>query len=225
MAIALGVENKRQVYILGALFAAIVGIGGWEIYGTFWGNTKVNRPPVQAPPRLANVPASGSSAAAGPASTAVGGQEAGKEAQKLTNNSIDPTLHFDHLALTEQVEYAGTGRNIFSAESAPVKIETPVKSAREEQAAIALAAAQAPPEPPKPPAIDLKYFGYTQTKDKALQAFFVHGEDIFAARSGEIIDHRYKVGAISPGSVQITDLSYNNTQTLAIQVDKASKSE
>lgn len=103
-----------------------------------------------------------------------------------------------------------------------MKIEEPAKSPREDQATIP-AAPPPPPEPPKPPAIELKYFGYTQTRDKSLQAFFVHGDDIFSAKSGDIIDHRYKVGAISPGSVQITDLSYNNTQTLTVAAPTAEK--
>jgi hypothetical protein len=199
MALRLGTENKRQVYLVIGLFAVILIIACVEILDTFGHSSP---PPVSvtaAPPPTPRAPASATPAI---------------DAQKLSNVGLDPSLRLDKLALNESVVYAGTGRNIFSAESAPVRIETPVASAR-------AAAALTPvlPAVPRPPAIDLKYFGYTQAKDKSLQAYFVRGEDIFMARTGEIVDHRYRIGAIQPTGVQVTDLSYNNTQTLPLQVN------
>jgi hypothetical protein len=215
MALRLGTENKRQVYIVAALFGFIALYGGWQVYQSFSGPPTPVRPPAAAATSAATAQPARATAT-GRTAAAASSAAAGPEAKKLSNAGIDPALHLDKLALTEQVEYQGTGRNIFSAESAPAAIEEPVKSARGEPE---VAAAPPSPEAPRPPAIDLKYFGYTQTKDKSLQAFFVHGEDIFVAHSGEIVDHRYKVGSIMPASVQVTDLGYNNTQTLPVSAN------
>ena len=199
MALRLGTENKRQVYLVIGLFAVILIIACVQVFGAFGHSSPPPASVISAPPPAPRAPASATPAI---------------DAQKLSNASLDPSLRLDKLTLNESVVYAGTGRNIFSAESAPVRIETPVASAR-------AAAALTPvlPTVPRPPAIDLKYFGYTQTKDKSLQAYFVRGDDIFLARTGEIVDHRYKVGAIQLTGVQVTDLSYNNTQTLPLQAN------
>jgi len=194
MAMRLGTENKRQVYLVIGLFAAIAAIGGWELYQNFSGPSTPARPA----PAQANV-------RSGAAARSDGG-----EAQNLSLAAIDPVLHFDKLAQSEDVEYHGTGRNIFSADSAPVVIPQPLKSARMGPSVTV----PRPVGPPQPPAIDLKYFGYTEGRDQTIEAFFLRGEDIFMAKDGQIIDHRYRVAEIRPGSVQITDLGYNNTQTL-----------
>lgn len=208
MALRLGTENKKQVYWAAGLFAVLAALGGYELYGSFSGPSTPPTPIPALQPALANTAAASQPAAASAAK--------GPDAQKLSNAGIDPTLHFDKLAQTEEVEYAGTGRNIFSADSAPVAIEKPVASARPGASQAQVMVPQGPPPKPKPPAIDLKYFGYTQTKDKSLQAFFTHGDDVFAAKTGEIVDHRYKVVTILPGSVQLVDLAYNNTQTIPL---------
>jgi hypothetical protein len=205
MAMQLGTENKRQVYLVIVLFTFILGYGGWQLYKAF--------APAHTPVRTGPPPAAGRPPAGAASMPAGASMQTGPDAEKLSNAGIDPTLHFEKLAQSEDVVYAGTGRNIFSAESTPVAIETPLKSARASAPTVTVPVA---PGPSAPPPIDLKYFGYTQAPDKSRQAFFTHGDDIFMAKTGEIVDHRYRVGAINPSSVQVTDLAYNNTQTLTL---------
>jgi hypothetical protein len=202
MALALGLENKRKVFLAIGLFAVLIGVIVWFFSGP-------SAPPPPASSQTTPAQTQAPNGAAAPGKPAAGGGEA----QRLSNAGIDPSLHFDKLAQSEDVRYEGTGRNIFSAESAPAIIPTPLKSARNTPNGPA-----APPAyiPPKPPDIEIKYFGYEQDQDKSFRAFFVHGDDIFIARSGEIVDHRYKVVAIHPLNVEVTDLAYNNTQTLAL---------
>ena len=198
MAMPLGTENKRQVYLVVALFALIVLIGGWEFYENFSGPSTPRPVP------------------AGVSGTATSSRANSEEAQSLTLAAIEPTLHFGKLAQSEDVEYEGTGRNIFSPDSAPINIPAPIGNARADGPGVTLPQRAGPPQPPP---IDLKYFGYTEAEDKSIEAFFVHGEDIFMAKEGQIVDHRYKIADIRPGSVQVTDLGYNNTQTLARTVN------
>jgi hypothetical protein len=214
MALKPGFENKRQVYLLSALGAVILIAGSVEIYDNFFNSPAPTQPPPVTTPRPLPQTSSGQ-----PASSSATAPDAEK-LSSVSNAGLDPTVHIDKLLLAEQVQYAGSGRNIFSADSAPMVIPKPVISPRPGGKD---AQANLPPQhvdtTPHPPAIDLKYFGYTQSRDKSLKAFFVHGDDIFMARSGDIVDHRYKVGAIMPGSVQVTDLSFNNTQTLPLSAN------
>ena len=95
--------------------------------------------------------------------------------------------------------------------SAPVKIEKPIGAVR--PGAHAAAVAQGPPAPP---AIDLKFFGFESRDGGSRKAFLLHGDDVFIASVGDVVDHRYKVVQIAPFSIQIQDIPYNDTQTLPL---------
>ncbi len=125
--------------------------------------------------------------------------------------SLDPTLHPEWMAQAESLEYSGRGRNIFSQSSAPPEIEQ-VKAPVRPTTPVA----EVPQGPPPPPPIDLKFFGYEARKDGTRKAFLLHGEDVFIASEGDVVDHRYKVLKIAPFSVQVEDLPYKNAQPLPL---------
>jgi hypothetical protein len=209
MALELGNASKGKIAVVATLIVLALGGVGYEMYNQF---STPSAPPVR-PAETTARPATARENAPAARQGAQQPAEAGDEAKKLTNPGIDPAIHFGLLAQSEDVEYEGTGRNIFSADSAPV-IPKAIAPARPGPGSAPSVVQTGPPPQPKPPAIDLKYFGYSEGKDKSMVAFFVHGDDIFMATTGQIVDHRFKVGAIKPTTVDVTDMSYNNTQTI-----------
>lgn len=206
MALKVGSEDRKKVIAVAVLMTIAVGVGIYEFAD---GSSTPAPAPVKAPVVVRQAPA----VATGGART--GSTVAGPEAKKLPGSGLDPSLHLEKLALSESIEYAGDGRNIFSADSAPVSIPEPVGPPRGKGPDVAQDTG--PPPPPAPPAIDLHYFGYSATKEGKREAFLSKGDDVFEASAGEIVNHRYKVVTVDLHSIQITDLSYNNTQTLQLQ--------
>jgi len=192
-----GLDNKRNVAILVALLVVMLVCVIYFVKSVFVGGG----PP---PPATATAPAT--QPGVRNASRVTGGREAPK-AIKLEN--LDPTLHPELMAGAESLVYSGSGRNIFSMNSAPPKIEKVAGPVRPQAVVVA------PTGPPPPPPIDLKFFGY-EAEGGAKKAFILHGDDVFIASEGDVVDHHYKILKINPLSIQVTDLLYNNTQTLPL---------
>lgn len=207
-----GLDNKRNVIVLVVLLVVLLVCVWYFITHVFGGG----------PAPVAPKPVSSTGASTGPASEraevertneeASAANENGRPAKKMVSlESLDPTLHPELMAGAESLAYAGNGRNIFSMNSEPAKIDTPIAPPRpSQQQQIAQQTG-----PPPPPPIDLTFFGY-EAAGPAKKAFILHGDDVFIATEGEVVDHHYKVVKITPLSIQVTDLLYNNTQTLQL---------
>lgn len=197
-----GLENKRNVAILAGLLLVMLGSIVYFVKSVFIGGGS-------PPPPAATAQAPAAQPAQGGTQTAVTGGHAAQKVPALA--SLDPTLHPELMAEAESVEYSGSGRNIFSMTSAPPKIEQ-VKGPVRQSAPPPQLVAQGPPPPPP---IDLKFFGFA-AQGSAKHAFLLHGDDVFIANEGDVVDHHYKILKINPMSIQVTDLLYNNTQTLPL---------
>jgi hypothetical protein len=214
----LGTGNRRQSLMAGVLGIFALGACIYIYEELFSGGTPSNTgsAPVAAAPTSAastDNPAPAGNTSPGNAAKPVG----------TTSAALDPTLHMDAMLVTESVEYSGSGRNIFSANSTPVvAIPNPVTSARPnpETAATVVPCppnCPPPPPPPPPPPIDLKFFGTTEnTANGAKQAFLLHDDSVFLASPGDVVLRRYRVVSIEAKSIRVEDMQNQNTQTLPL---------
>jgi hypothetical protein len=186
--VKLGAENKNTVaWALGLGVLAIVVVS-YEVVPFFTGPDVT---PVSASP-----PVSLASRAAVPH---------GKGSHKKVHaESLDPTLHLQLLASSEQTKYEGSGRNIFVAHAEDVAIPKAIGPGHTDpEKKIEW---PGPPAIPPPPPIPLKFFGFASRPGEPKKIFLSKDQDVFIAGEGEIVDRRYKVVRISPTSVEIQDL-------------------
>jgi hypothetical protein len=204
MALKVGAEDKKKLGSAIALAVVVVVLLVWRVLPYFATGGAAPEPS----PTISQNPTP--QTAARPATQPEAQSTGAHEAQMISGSmaSLDPTLHPEWMAAAESLDYAGKGRNIFSITSAPVEIPQPKATARPEPVV-----AQGPPPPPP---IDLKFFGYEAHSGGDRKAFLLHGDDVFIAAVGDVVDHRYKVMQIAPLSIQVEDIPFNNTQTLPL---------
>jgi hypothetical protein len=203
MALRVGAEDKKKVYLAAGLFAVMLLLVVRFLWQTFGPSPSPPQPVIVTSTPRPSVPAT-------PASQVVE-QPYARQATKVASSSpLDPTLHPEIMRQAEALAYTGTGRNIFSLLSAPPAIPKAIASARPAPVNTG------PPPPPPPPPINLRFYGYAAQRNGQKQVFLLQGDDIFIASEGEVVDRRYRVGKIGAASVQVEDLPYHNTQTLPL---------
>jgi hypothetical protein len=197
----------------GGLIAAFVVLAA----GVLYYDLRDDSPKTPVAPVVVTAPAKVAPATkTGTVTNVAPGNRPGAAAKNLgtTSAQLDPTLRMDAMLVTESLVYAGSGRNIFSASSVPVEIPKAIAAARPKPGPPP--PPPPPPGPPPPPPIDLKFFGTATGADGKRQAFLLHGDDVFLASDGDIVQRRYKVVSISANSILVEDMANNNRQTLPL---------
>jgi hypothetical protein len=193
--VKLGTENRKQLIAAGVLGAVLLMVAAYEL--TSFSSTSASTTTTAA----SNVPAPVAPNTVRPSGRRTPASAPGKK--EKAPQSLDPTLHLEQLALAEQIEYKGSGRNIFIAQ-ADVVIPTPGSTGATDHDKKDTVI-QIPPAAPPPP-IPLKFFGFASHPGEAKKIFLSKADDVFIAGEGEIVDRRYKVMKISGTAVEIQDL-------------------
>jgi hypothetical protein len=193
--VKIGTENKTKTILAAVLliFAAVM-LYRWLFPGT--DEDASATPSTVAPRTVVNS-----------SSTAAKSGKSGRKGGPLLAQTLDPTLRFDLLKSSEEVSYKGSGRDIFRSQPEPPPILKPLPADKQPTPVYT---------PPPPPPINLKFYGFANSKDGNKRIFLSQGEDIFVAKEGQVVDRRYRIVKINPNSVDVEDVLTNNRQTLPL---------
>jgi hypothetical protein len=198
--VQLGLENKKKTMWAAALGVIAVLVFLYEIVPLFTGSSE---------------PASSAQAAAPAPPPRVTATRPGAKGKKQHLENLDPTLHLDLLASSEQRPYQGSGRNIFVAQAEDPVIQTPkgngTTDVKNEPPPYV------PPPPPQALPIPLKFFGFASRPGEPKRIFLQQNDDVWVVGEGEIVNRRYKIVKISNASVDIQDMvSSGPAQTIPL---------
>lgn len=204
-----GFENKREVGIMVVLLL----VAAFTAYKFLGQSTSAAQPVATPVPAQKTTPTKKTAATTVPATRKVGKIRPRGSQKQATEASLDPTLRFDLLKMSEDQEYKGAKRNIFTLNSEPVDIPKPVADGRKPNPN------PQPPQqtgPPPPPPINIKFFGFASKPGESKKVFLSQGDDVFIASEGEIVNKRYKIVKIGATSIDVEDVLNNNKQTIPL---------
>ena len=193
----IGAENRTKLIWALVLGAFAVIFAGRALFNNSNSPASANTSNSPAPTQVAK-----------PRPSARRSSASGKTA-RVAAPTLDPMLQLDLLKQSEDTKYAGSGRNIFVAKAE--EIPRPKAPANTDTAKV-----NTPPPPPPPPPILLKFFGFANKPGEPRKIFLSQGEDVFIAGEGDIVDRRYRILHIGPGSVEVEDVLNNNRQTIPL---------
>jgi ribosome-associated protein YbcJ (S4-like RNA binding protein) len=203
--VRLGAENQKKAIAAGALFLVAIVMFIRMIAGNTSGSASAaSTTPAPLPANTAQ-PRGTHRTARKVANTK------GEKAGPLTP-SLDPRLHLELLAESEDMEYKGNGRNLFDL-GAPDPV--PVAEAPATKQQVAVVRPEPPPPPPPPPPINLKFYGFTSSGG-VKKVFLSQGDDVFVASEGDIVQRRYKIMKINNNNVEVLDVLSNNRQAIPL---------
>jgi len=190
--VKLGIENRKQVIALSVLGVIALLLLAYE----FWPSSTATAPAATQTASTTSRPG-------------VRRTSSGKMVP-VAEPRLDPTLDLKLLSQSEEIKYAGNGRNIFVVGSVPIE-KLKGNGTTDKEAGLR----QPPPVPPPPP-ITLKFFGFANRPGEAKKVFLSQDGDVFIAAEGDIVDRRYRVLHISPTAVDVEDVINNNRQSLPL---------